>query len=295
MIITNRQKEYAYKDIVTTIGKNKLKLFAFSFFFPIFAQKLSDMSILIIPDIHGRSFWEEAINDIAEHRRDFDTVVFLGDYFDPYPAEGINECQAIINWERLYDIFFSSYLTCEPVFLIGNHDAHYLNKVFAGRASGSRKSERHLHTIEGIFEDRHRMFQIAFDTTIGGKKVLFTHAGINRGWVERHKDLLGTVSADSLNNLAKSDEGWLALADVGEERGGWAKTGGPMWADVSEHYDEDGKPYAIDGYDYEIFAHTRMKEPVINDTFAMLDAQRPFILADDCTIHEYSDADKLGL
>ena len=139
------------------------------------------------------------------------------------------------------------------------------------------------------------MFQIAFDTTIGGKKVLFTHAGINRGWVERHKDLLGTVSADSLNNLAKSDEGWLALADVGEERGGWAKTGGPMWADVSEHYDEDGKPYAIDGYDYEIFAHTRMKEPVINDTFAMLDAQRPFILADDCTIHEYSDADKLGL
>lgn len=28
---------------------------------------------------------------------------------------------------------------------------------------------------------------------------------------------------------------------------------------------------------------------------AMLDAQRPFILADVCTIHEYSDADKLGL
>ena len=82
MIITNRQKEYAYKDIVTTIGKNKLKLFAFSFFFLIFAKKLSDMNILIIPDIHGRSFWEEAINDIAEHRRDFDTVVFLGDYFD---------------------------------------------------------------------------------------------------------------------------------------------------------------------------------------------------------------------
>jgi predicted phosphodiesterase len=253
------------------------------------------MNILIIPDIHGRSFWEEPINDVANHRRDFDVVIFLGDYFDPYPTEDISECQAISNWEKLYDTFFGTYLTCEPVFLIGNHDAHYLNKVFAGRASGSRKSERHLHTIEGIFEDRKRMFQIAFDTTIGGKKVLFTHAGINRGWAERYKDLLGTVSADSLNNLTKSDEGWLALADVGEERGGWAKTGGPMWADVSEHYDEDGKPYAIDGYDYEIFAHTRMKEPVINDAFAMLDAQRPFILADDCTIHEYSDADKLGL
>lgn len=253
------------------------------------------MNILIIPDIHGRSFWEKAINDVAEHRREFDEIVFLGDYFDPYSTEHINECQAIMNWEHLYDTLTGTYLTCVPVFLIGNHDAHYINKVFAGRASSNRKSARHLHTIEGIFEDRRQMFQVAFDTTIGGKKVLFTHAGINHGWAERHQDLLGTVSADSLNNLAKTDEGWLALADVGEGRGGWAKTGGPMWADVNEHYDEDGKPYAIDGYDYEIFAHTRKKEPVINDAFAMLDAQRPFILADDCTIHEYSDADKLGL
>ena len=253
------------------------------------------MNILIIPDIHGRSFWEEAINDVAEHRRRFDTVVFLGDYFDPYPIEDIDDCQAIMNWEHLYDTLFSGYLTCDPVFLIGNHDAHYISKVFAGKAGGSRKSEYHLHTIEGIFQDRHRMFQVAYEESVGGKKVLFTHAGINRGWAERHKDLIGLVSADSLNDLVKSDEGWLALADVGQERGGWAETGGPMWADVSEHYDADGKPYAIDGYDYEIFAHTRKDEPVINDSFAMLDARRPFILADDGTIHEYSDAEKLGL
>lgn len=90
------------------------------------------MNILIIPDIHGRSFWEEAINDVAEHRRDFDTLVFLGDYFDPYPTEDIDECQAIINWEHLYDTLFGNYLTCDPIFLIGNHDAHYLNKIFAG-------------------------------------------------------------------------------------------------------------------------------------------------------------------
>lgn len=253
------------------------------------------MNILIIPDIHGRSFWEEAINDVAEHRRRFDTVVFLGDYFDPYPIEDIDDCQAIMNWEHLYDTLFSGYLTCDLVFLIGNHDAHYISKVFAGKAGGSRKSEDHLHTIEGIFQDRHRMFQVAYEETVGGKKVLFTHAGINRGWAERHKDLIGSVSADSLNDLVKSDEGWLALSDVGQERGGWAETGGPMWADVSEHYDADGKPYAIDGYDYEIFGHTRKDEPVINDDFAMLDARRPFILADDCTIHEYSDAEKLGL
>ena len=76
------------------------------------------MNILIIPDIHGRSFWEKAINDVAEHRREFDEIVFLGDYFDPYSTEHINECQAIMNWEHLYDTLFGTYLTCVPVFLI---------------------------------------------------------------------------------------------------------------------------------------------------------------------------------
>ena len=73
------------------------------------------MNILIIPDIHGRSFWEKAINDVAEHRREFDEIVFLGDYFDPYSTEHINECQAIMNWEHLYDTLFGTYLTCVPV------------------------------------------------------------------------------------------------------------------------------------------------------------------------------------
>ena len=41
------------------------------------------MKILIIPDIHGRSFWIEPCSHIDE----FDKVIFLGDYHDPYPFE----------------------------------------------------------------------------------------------------------------------------------------------------------------------------------------------------------------
>ena len=39
---------------------------------------------LIIPDIHGRDFWKDAIDKVDISK---DTVVFLGDYLDPYDQE----------------------------------------------------------------------------------------------------------------------------------------------------------------------------------------------------------------
>ena len=52
------------------------------------------MSILVIPDIHGRSFWKEAVSDKIEK---VDKVIFIGDYLDPYPWEGITRKEAIRN------------------------------------------------------------------------------------------------------------------------------------------------------------------------------------------------------
>lgn len=43
------------------------------------------MKILIIPDVHGRDFWTDPCKDISE----YDRVIFLGDYTDPYDDEGI--------------------------------------------------------------------------------------------------------------------------------------------------------------------------------------------------------------
>ena len=43
------------------------------------------MKTLIIPDVHGRSFWKKAIK---KHFDECDHVVFLGDYIDPYGWEG---------------------------------------------------------------------------------------------------------------------------------------------------------------------------------------------------------------
>ena len=41
--------------------------------------------ILVVPDIHGESFWKEPILKYIEQ---VDRIIFLGDYLDPYPEEG---------------------------------------------------------------------------------------------------------------------------------------------------------------------------------------------------------------
>ena len=73
------------------------------------------MKILIIPDVHGRTFWHKAKEMIDS----VDKVVFLGDYLDPYPSEGITTEQAI---EEFKDIIqFKKDNMDKVILLLGNH------------------------------------------------------------------------------------------------------------------------------------------------------------------------------
>ena len=51
---------------------------------------------IIIPDVHGRTFWRDAVRD-----RENENIIFLGDYLDPYPSEGITPEKA---YRELLDI-----------------------------------------------------------------------------------------------------------------------------------------------------------------------------------------------
>lgn len=71
--------------------------------------------ILIIPDVHGRTFWrvaEEVINEM-------DKVVFLGDYLDPYPEENITPDDALNEFCKILE--FKNKYPEKVVLLIGNH------------------------------------------------------------------------------------------------------------------------------------------------------------------------------
>ena len=101
------------------------------------------MKILIVPDVHGRTFWKEAKEKIHE----VDMCIFLGDYVDPYDYE-----DGVINrsdHEALVDnvkeiIQFARDNAPKVMLLLGNHDAHYLSEsseIQSSRYNSLVKSE----------------------------------------------------------------------------------------------------------------------------------------------------------
>ena len=79
-------------------------------------------NILVIPDIHGRTFWKEPI----AHKNDFDHIIFLGDYFDPYSNESITQQDAIENFKKLINNFTKNKINNKINFLLNNHNIFYL-------------------------------------------------------------------------------------------------------------------------------------------------------------------------
>lgn len=233
------------------------------------------MRVLILPDIHGRSFWKEAVK---KHLDDCDKVVFLGDYLDPYGHEGIDYYAAMSNFAQI--INFADENKEKVVLLIGNHDAHYISN---DAEIGSRYSRWHSSEIRELFMDDIDMFKVAYECTINDKYFLFTHAGVVDLWYNRHKDIIGQLSADNLNGLIKGNgRNYGMLTEIGRERGGWMECGGPMWADIYEHI--KNKP--IEGI-YQIFGHTQLRDkPYITDNFACLDCRKAFILNNEGKIIE---------
>lgn len=231
-----------------------------------------DYKYLIIPDIHGRKFWKEPLEKFSgkvEH------IIFIGDYFDPYPIEGISEKDGINNWHELVECIKP--LQDRTTMLIGNHDAHYMNQLYDSLARSTRKSEWYDKEIGALLNDCHGL-QVAYDGEAGGRKILFTHAGVNADWYNRHKDLISNLCAANLNKLTATDEGWKALAEIGRTRWGSSPTGSPLWADISEH-DSSPLPTASQGgYDFQVFGHTRKDSPIMEDRFAMLDSRQCFVM-----------------
>lgn len=110
-------------------------------------QNSHNMNIkyLIIRDIHGRTFWMKPIEKFYDK---VEYIIFLGDYFDPYPNEKITESDAIDNWHEIMNFIADNGLWDKTTMLIGNHDAYYVSSIFAKFGGCSRKSKEHVDEIK---------------------------------------------------------------------------------------------------------------------------------------------------
>jgi hypothetical protein len=147
-----------------------------------------------------------------------------------------------------------------------------------------------------MFLSHKSFFKLAHEEIIGGKKFLFTHAGVMNSWVERNKDIIGEPTVENLNKLLDTPAGIRVLSDISKYRT-WLgeKSGSILWSDVREKLDIDilneemtpNEDSIIEGYDYQVFGHTQLaKDPIINDKWACLDCRRAFIINENGEIEE---------
>ena len=211
--------------------------------------------ILIIPDVHGRSFWKESCNNWQGK------IIFLGDYHDPYGEyiEGEpNKAELVAFVENRRKI-------SDVICLLGNHDLSYFNGIGRCRFDSYKQIEVRflISTLNPqlyyIYED------LTSEVT---NKYLFSHAGITKDWMDYNDMELKDLNDVNLNNIS-------ALDHIPYSRGGHNKYGSCVWNDL-----EDFKIQTSYKDYYQIFGHSwgGRTEPLITDKYAMLDCCKPFVL-----------------
>ena len=230
--------------------------------------------VLVIPDVHGRTFWKHAV----ELYPDADTI-FLGDYLDPYPRENITPEDTLANFREILN-HGRNHPNCH--LLLCNHDLHYLcNFGEACRLDYANSAQIHFLLMENLF-----LFSLMTLREINGKKVVFSHAPILNGWIDTVKETSNVTLLERRMNtmlLRVTNRPWEVedyLGQISIYRGGYDYFGSPVWADIAEVGDN-----LIPSADYSIFGHTQQKgSPVINDKWACLDCRQAFLVNTDLSI-----------
>ncbi|MDR2496411.1 MAG: metallophosphoesterase [Tannerellaceae bacterium] len=230
--------------------------------------------ILIVPDVHGRNFWEPALEYEGE-------VVFLGDYLDPYSSEGISAAQALETFLKILD--FKKQNPDRVTLLTGNHELHYYDTKYRC----TRFNYSVFEVVHSILtdDDTKDLFSVCRLTG----KAIFVHAGILGGWHRRHAERLaglGSVIDEQLNRLFAVDK-----EPFGEVsylyRGGSDDYGSPLWADFKEILYER-EAFAPDFV--QVVGHTQFptsSEPIVHKNIRLIDNRRLYLLERNCGLSSY--------
>lgn len=251
-----------------------------------------DVNILILPDIHGRRFWYDAVNEFPKEEYPNLDIVFLGDYVDPYESiEHIGRQEAIDNFKDILDYANND---SRIKLLIGNHDMHY----WYNAQYKSRVDYKNYDKIKDMFLQNFTLFNVAFDKTINDRYFLLTHAGVTKQWYE-HLRFIGKFAqttkinkiseerieyckflenfepdAEHLNKLKINFQGQANLWMASYARGGDNSCGSCIWEDLREWFYEGVEIPDI----YQIFGHSRWSKD--NPDEAYIDKERKFACID---------------
>lgn len=199
------------------------------------------MKHIVIGDLHGRDLWEEI------NIRQYDKVVFLGDYVDSFTLSDfaiLENLKKIVRRKKRHPD--------KVILLLGNHDVQYLHWP-RYQIDGFRPTMQ--QSLTALFNNNRHLFQMAYQY----KNYIFTHAGITNSWYNEFLRL------PSLDELRKPDDNTADLINKVEStlryllyatsiyRGGYSN-GSFLWADLKETSID-----MLHGY-HQVVGHTRVPE-----------------------------------
>lgn len=236
--------------------------------------------ILIIPDIHGRDFYQNALKEAVDKNIE---VICLGDYLDPYFGDEIHEDGPFAPLQELMEMKKKKPERFR--LLIGNHDSSYLYRAEMCR---SRFDWNNAQKYHDFFIANALHFDLFHDIIIANKRFLFSHAGVSARWLAE----IGYATLnEALNALDNSyldyclnhrvTDIWNKLAHVGENRGGHHKNGSMIWADFFEH--TESQNWLKENDVIQIVGHTQLSyNPIrVSGRLFCLDCREPFYIDSD--------------
>ncbi len=156
------------------------------------------MKYLIIPDLHGKDVWLNAINIAHE------AVLFLGDYFDYFdPEKEIENFFEILNYKKVHS---------RTILLLGNHELSYISGIDQ-KYSGFHSETFHLisSVLEELISKRWLKVAHAID-----ERTICTHAGISTAFCIQNNiplDLNAIELAQHVNDLFLTNRKPFALGN----------------------------------------------------------------------------------
>lgn len=265
--------------------------------------------ILVIPDIHGETFWREPVQ---KYINQVDRIIFLGDYLDPYIEEGKEYTPQDI-FDNLMDIIDLKRSHMDKVVLLkGNHDQHYFSERYRKLACASRCDTTNWDTYHVVFNRFMEFFKLVHVEDVNGYPYIFSHAGLTMFWINKVNSALWKLAdnkifvaypevIDKINALDESIEGQEMLAIIGRYRTLFgAKSGSILWADIEEHsIPEAPKAYGLNKV-FQVVGHTRLDsekaDKVEFENLVLIDTQQCFMIDEDIKkkIISLKNYEKLG-
>ena len=228
-------------------------------------------TILVCGDIHGRKFWKKPCENVNE----FDRVIFLGDYLDPYDFENISVEEAIENFKEIIELKRNN--MDKVVLLLGNHDLPYFSDDYYRFSTWHcRHSSKFHDEISKLFADNKELFKIAHVED----NILFTHAGVESQWLDKIVKCTSTdinEICEALNNLICDAKGLIKLYSITTERGGRDRYGSCIWVGIDDMRWDTNSIINGDVYVYPI---QKMKQVFGHTLQAFYDENRKIVYGD---------------